>query len=131
MEFIVKAIIPASPEIVYNAWLDTRQHTEMTGGDATVSDEVGESFMTWDGYISGQNMILTPHSRIVQTWRTSDFSMEEENSLVDISFKEVDGKTELNLHHSNLPEHGEQYRKGWDVHYFTPMKTYFESLLVH
>lgn len=130
MEFTLTTNIPAKPETVFNAWLDTKQHTEMTGGDAAVSDAVGESFMAWDGYISGQNMILTKYSRIVQTWRTSDFSMEEEDSLVDISLKEVEGKTELTLHHSNLPAHGEQYKGGWETHYFRPMKTYFNSLLV-
>ncbi|MBN4070128.1 hypothetical protein JYT76_00420 [Olleya sp. AH-315-F22] len=36
------------------------------------------------------------------------------------------GGTELTLTHSNVPESGEHYIKGWDEHYFKPMKRYFE-----
>lgn len=38
----------------------------------------------------------------------------------------MDGETELTLTHSNVPESGEHYIKGWDEHYFKPMKAYFE-----
>jgi hypothetical protein len=37
---------------------------------------------------------------------------------------ELDGKTELTLVHSNLPETGTHYKKGWQEHYFEPMSKY-------
>jgi uncharacterized protein YndB with AHSA1/START domain len=65
--------IPASPEAIYDAWLDSAGHTNMTGAKATASDKVGAAFTAWDGYITGRNLELARPKRIVQSWRTSQF----------------------------------------------------------
>jgi len=44
IEFEVSDLIPASPDVVYTAWLDSDEHTKMTGGQAKVSAKVGERF---------------------------------------------------------------------------------------
>ncbi len=126
MEFKLKTTIKATAKQIYKAWLSTQGHTKMTGGAAFVSDKVGDSFTAWDGYITGNNLVLEPYIRIVQSWRTSQFEEDEEDSQIEISLKEMDGETELTLTHSNVPESGEHYIKGWDEHYFKPMKAYFK-----
>jgi hypothetical protein len=50
--FTLTATIPASPEEIYEAWLNSIGHSEVTGGEATMSDEVGAEVSAWDGYIS-------------------------------------------------------------------------------
>ena len=50
--FTLTATIPASPEEIYEAWLDSLGHSEMTGGEANMSGEVGAEVSAWDGYIS-------------------------------------------------------------------------------
>jgi hypothetical protein len=35
------ATIPASREEIYETWLDSIGHSEMTGGEATMSDQIG------------------------------------------------------------------------------------------
>jgi activator of HSP90 ATPase len=65
----------------------------------------------------------------VQSWRTSEFGKEDQDSQIEILLNEVAGETELTLIHSNLPESGEHYKKGWDEHYFQPMKVYFSREL--
>ena len=82
--FTLTATIPASPEEIYQAWLDSIGHSEMTGGEATTSDEVGAEVSAWDGYISGRNLELVPGERIVQSWRTSEFGDEEEDSVITV-----------------------------------------------
>ena len=126
MEFTLKTNIKAKAKQIYKAWLSTQGHTKMTGGAAFVSDKVGDTFTAWDGYITGKNLVLEPYIRIVQSWRTSQFEEDEEDSQIEITLNETDGETELTLTHSNVPESGEHYIKGWDEHYFTPMKAYFE-----
>ena len=126
MEFTLKAILPASTEAVYDAWLSSKGHTDMTGGAATASDKIGDSFTAWDGYIEGKNIELEPYQRIVQSWRTSQFEEEEADSQIEILLKAVDGGTELTLIHTQVPEGGEHYIKGWENHYFEPMKAYFK-----
>ena len=125
MEFTLKTIINASPAEIYTAWLDSEGHTKMTGGVAEISDKVGAGFIAWDGYIEGKNLALEPNKRILQSWRTSQFEEGEKDSQLEILLSEVDGKTELTLIHSKLSESGGHYKKGWDEHYFQPMKKYF------
>ncbi|HEY4759357.1 MAG TPA: SRPBCC domain-containing protein [Thermoguttaceae bacterium] len=125
LEFEVSAVIPASPIKVYKAWLDSKSHSQMTGGKAKVSAKVGESFQAWDGYITGKNLILEPGKRIVQSWRTSEFKDSEEDSQIELSLEPVKEGTKLTLRHTNLPANGEQYEQGWVDNYFDPMKAYF------
>jgi uncharacterized protein YndB with AHSA1/START domain len=128
LSFTVSDIIPAPREAVYTAWLDSKQHAAMTGtANAIASNKTGDTFMAHDGYISGKNKELVPHSKIVQSWRTMEFSGSEEDSLIEVSFEDKDGGTLLTLTHSNLPPHGMQYESGWKTHYFEPMKVYFKG----
>lgn len=125
MQFTVSAIIPAKRRKIYRAWLNSKKHSAMTGGKAKVSKKVGDSFTTWDGYISGTNLILDRKKRIVQNWRTSEFDENEASSQLEVLFKKVKNGTEITIIHSNLPDHGAQYQQGWVDNYFTPMKEYF------
>ena len=125
IDFEVTGTIPASPREVYQAWLDTDQHSRMTGSPARVSDQVGGEFEAWDGYIQGINLKLEPHYRIVQSWRTTEFESIDSDSLLEISFADHDGGTQITIRHSKLPAHGMQYQQGWIDAYFTPMKEYF------
>jgi activator of HSP90 ATPase len=126
MEFTLKTTIKTTAKRIYKAWLSTQGHTKMTGGSAFTSDKVGDKFTAWGGYIAGENLVLEPYTRIVQSWRTSQFKDGEEDSQIEIILNENDGETELTLTHSNVPESGEHYIKGWDEHYFKPMKAFFE-----
>ena len=126
MEFTLTSTFNASAQDVFTAWLNSKMHTEMTGGEATISDVVASTFSAWDGYIEGQNLVVEPFTRIVQTWRTTEFDPSDEDSQIEILFEETDGMTKLTLIHSLLPESGEQYINGWRNHYFAPMKEYFD-----
>ncbi len=125
IEFEVSALIPASPEAIYSAWLDSRAHSDMTGGEAKVSAVKGERFRAWDGYIKGQNLELEEPRRILQHWRTSEFQDSDEDSLLELLFEAEGSGTRVTVRHSNLPDHGMRYRQGWVEAYFNPMKAYF------
>ncbi len=127
VEFEVSDVIPATPEEVYAAWLDSDGHTKMTGSPAEVSAEKGGAFQAWDGYISGTNVELEPPRRIVQRWRTREFSESEEDSLLEVLFDREGQSTRVTIRHSELPDHGMQYRQGWINSYFRPMKEYFSG----
>lgn len=125
IEFEVSDVIPAAPAVVYAAWLDSAEHSKMTGSTARVSSGVGESFEAWDGYIHGTNIELEPASRILQQWRTSEFADSEGDSLLEVLFEPEGSGTRVTVRHSALPEHGMQYRQGWVDSYFVPMQRYF------
>ena len=125
INFEVSATIPASPRQIYDAWLDSEQHSAMTGGGAAVSDIVGDTFTAWDGYIEGKNIKLIPGKLIVQHWRTSEFNDSDKDSRLEITFEAMKGATRVTIRHSMLPAHGMQYQSGWVENYFDPMKEYF------
>ena len=127
VEFEVSDVIPASPDQVYSAWLDSNEHSAMTGGHAEVTDNVGGIFEAWDGYIKGQNLELVNFSRILQIWRTSEFEESDEDSMLEILFEPEAQHTKITIRHTKLPEHGMQYKQGWRDAYFSPMKAYFEA----
>ncbi|MEB8329134.1 SRPBCC domain-containing protein [Flavobacteriaceae bacterium KMM 6897] len=127
MEFTLKTTLDAPAKDIYNAWLSSEGHTAMTGGEATASTKVGGAFTAWDGYLNGKNLLLEENKRIVQSWRSSQFEEHEEDSQIEVVLKEQAGRTELTLIHSKVPESGEHYIKGWDEHYFQPMKKYFSK----
>ena len=127
MEFTLRTRIDATAEQIYKAWLSSEGHTRMTGGSAVITDKTGDHFSAWDGYIEGKNLELEPFCRIVQSWRTSQFEKEEEDSQIEILLVEHHGQTELTLIHRNVPESGDHYIQGWDDHYFQPMKRYFSQ----
>lgn len=127
MEFTLTITIKTSANSIYKAWLSSEEHSMMTGGEAEITDSIGDEFTAWDGYIEGKNIELEDGQRILQSWRTSQFEENEEDSLLEITLHENNGETELILTHSNVPESGEHYINGWDQSYFQPMKEYFEN----
>jgi uncharacterized protein YndB with AHSA1/START domain len=124
--YTLTTTVPASAQDIYEAWLDSLAHTEMTGSEAVMSDEVGAEVAAWDGYISGRNLELVPGERIVQSWRTTEFDEEHEDSIITVTLEEVEDGTLLTLVHSQVPDGQTSYQEGgWEKHYFEPMIAYF------
>ena len=101
----VSRVIPARPERVFNAWLDASEHSLMTGGEAATVNPDG-SFTAYDGYISGRTLDTAPHSRIVQTWRSTEFPDGAADSRLEVLLEPEGEGTKVTLKHSDL--HGGQ-----------------------
>jgi uncharacterized protein YndB with AHSA1/START domain len=127
IKFRISEKFPATPETLFEAWLNSEPHSSMTGGKAQVSDQAGGVFTAWDGYIKGKNLELQPSMRILQSWRTTEFQVKDPDSLLEITFIPEGNDTRVTIRHSDLPEHGMQYQQGWVDSYFTPMKEYFRE----
>jgi uncharacterized protein YndB with AHSA1/START domain len=126
--FTLTATIPASAQDIYDAWLDSEAHTEMTGGEAAMSDEIGAQVVAWGGYITGRNLELVPGERIVQSWRTAEFTDQHEDSIITVTLEAVADGTLLTLTHSRVPDGQTSYQEGgWQVHYLEPMQDYFAA----
>lgn len=124
----VSRVIPARPERIYNAWLDADEHGKMIGSIAT--SEADGRFTAWDGYIEGRTVSAVPHSKLVQSWRTTEFPEGAPDSTLTVLFEPVEGGTQVTVVHEQIPEgQGDAYEQGWREHYFTPMKAHFSSPL--
>ncbi len=127
-EFTVQDVIPASPQDIYDCWLSGAGHAAMTGADADATPEVGAAFTAWDGYIWGKNLSLEPGRRIVQSWRTSEFTEKDADSQIEVSLELAEGGTRVIIHHTNVPDGHKGYEEGgWQENYFDPMKEYFST----
>jgi uncharacterized protein YndB with AHSA1/START domain len=92
LEFIrLSSPLPASASRVYDAWLDSHEHTIMTGSRATVEARIAGRCTAWDGYIEWEILDLEPGRRILQTWRSSEFPAGHPASLLEVRFRDVDG----------------------------------------
>lgn len=125
---IQKVVIPASPEEVYDAFIDARKHSEFTGSEATCDPTVGGKFTAWDGYISGRNLELEKGKRIVQEWVTAEWPKGYPPSTLELTFRKVKGGTEVRMTHSQVPEEqADEYREGWIDTYWDLLKAYFQK----
>lgn len=124
--FTLTATFPVTPENLFAAWLSSKEHSAFTGSPAKFSPRIGGKFTAWDGYISGTTVKLVKNKKIIQQWRTTEFSDADPDSLVQLSFEKVKAGTRLTLTHSGIPKGQVQsYRQGWNDFYFAPMKEYF------
>lgn len=137
-QFTLTVTFPVSAEKIYKTWLSTKGHTEMTGSPAKVDGRVDGDFTAWDGYIWGTFLELEKNRRIVQSWRTSEFPEEAEDSRVEVLLEEeiastgehrlaTTYKTKLTLIHTNIPEGQDSYKQGWEDFYFKPMREWSEK----
>lgn len=118
--------LPATPEDLYDAWLDGERHTAFTGAEATIDAVVGGRHTAWDEYISGTIRALEPGRRIVQSWRTSEFPDDAPDSQLELVFEPCGAGTLLTLVHTEIPEgQGAKYEQGWREFYFDPLAAYF------
>ena len=125
-EIITSVLLDTTPEKIYAAWMDTDTHSTLTGADAIIENKVGGAFTAFDEYISGRTLVLEPYKRIVQSWRTTEFSQKAPDSELEILLEDKEGKTLLTLHQRNIPPgDGAKYKAGWEEFYFEPMKVYF------
>src|SRR5262249_39651787 len=96
-DFKLSCTLPAAPEVVYDAWLDSAAHGDMTGGAAKIDNRVGGPYSAWDGYITGKTLELIPGKRIVQSWRTSEFGSDDSDSTVIVELEPTKGGARLKL----------------------------------
>lgn len=127
----VSGIIPAAPERVYEAWLNSQEHTSFTGGEkAEIDPEVGGKFTISSGYITGSTLELKKNRKIVQAWRTTEFPPGAPDSRLEVNLKRRDdGSTEIQFLHTDIPDgQSPRYQSGWIDFYLTPMRMYFGEL---
>jgi uncharacterized protein YndB with AHSA1/START domain len=116
--------IKATPEQVYNAWLDPAMIAKymtmgpnMVARDARSDPRVGGRFRfvmvgEKEAPHEGTYLALTPYSRIAFTWESP---WSAPGSQVDITLKPVAGGTEVVLTHVKFmsEESRDNHNKGW------------------
>lgn len=117
----------ATPHDLYEMLMDEKNHARFTAGDAKISRNVGGTFSTNDGYSTGTNKELVPDTRIVQTWRASDWP-DDHYSLLTLTLTPASSKTNLSFVQTGVPEDQyEEISQGWYSYYWNPLKKVFSG----
>ena len=125
-DFEVSDIQPGTPDAIFAAWMSSEGHSAMTGAEAHVDPTLGGTFDAWDGYITGRTLALEPGRRIVQFWRTSEFTDAHEDSQIQVLLEPVGEGTRITVRHTNVPDGQTGYEQGgWQESYFDPMRQFF------
>ena len=124
-----RVVIPnAPPEKVYDAYMDSQKHAEVTGASASIDPTVGGRFTTWEGYITGKILELERGKRVVQEWATTEWPEGYGPSRLELDFRAVKEGTEITLVQTGVPEEDAvAYDEGWFEFYWDPMTAYFKK----
>jgi activator of HSP90 ATPase len=117
----------ASPHEVYEALMNSRKHSQFTGGKVVIGKKKGTKFTAYDRYIEGVTLDLIPDQKIVQSWRGNDWP-EGHYSKATFSLKPVNNGTLLEFTQTGVPDQFyEDISQGWHDFYWTPMKEMLEK----
>jgi uncharacterized protein YndB with AHSA1/START domain len=120
-EFTISRTIPAPPEAIFDLWLDSKSPGGLWFGveraivtvavDGLFYHVVNHEGRTWAHY--GRFIRLDRGRAIEHTW-VSEATRGLE-SVVSITLTARDGRTDVTLHHANLPddEMGRRHKDGW------------------
>lgn len=117
--------LDATPDRIYEAYMDAAQHSAFTGVPAVISREEGGPFSCHDGGIVGRNIELVPGSRIVQAWRVAAWQPGL-FSVVRFELRPEGKGTRVIMDHSGVPpEFREHIAGGWQARYWEPLAKLF------
>jgi activator of HSP90 ATPase len=125
LNIILAASLPASPDKLFDMYLDAEAHAAFTGLPVTIEAWAGGTFRAFDGMLSGTILHIEPKSLIVQTWRSANWPLTAMDSVLTLSFwSEKDG-ARIELVQVNVPEEDfAGVSQGWEKYYWTPWHNY-------
>jgi activator of HSP90 ATPase len=118
----------ATPETLFEMYVDSKKHSEATGGVARVSRKTGGKFTAWNGQLRGRNLLVIPNRIVVQAWRATHWKATEPDSILVLRFSKAPGGGQIDMVHVNVPGHDHKgVSKGWPEYYWKPWKKYLKK----
>jgi len=119
-----EAHFKASPQRIYEVFLDSKQFAACTGMPAEIDPKAGGAFSMFGGLIVGRNVELIAGQRIVQAWRPTHWDSGV-YSIVKFELKPHGSETMVILDHTGFPA-GEfdHLDSGWHEHYWEPLEKF-------
>jgi activator of HSP90 ATPase len=110
--------LAAGPSLVYEALVDPKRFTELTGAPAAGAATEGSAFSAFGGHITGRHVELVPNKRVVQAWRAKTWP-EGLYSIARFELRESGSGTKLIFDHDGFPaEMQDHLAKGWQANYW-------------
>lgn len=119
----------ASPERLFDIYMDSRKHSAATNAKAKLSRSVGGRFTAHNGYIRGKNLAIVRNRMMVQSWRGRDWKKTDMDSVLMLVFRRVPaGRGRIDMVHANVPDRWYSLiKRGWNEYYWKPWKAYLRK----
>lgn len=119
----------AAPEVVYDLIMNAEKHSEFTGSDVEMSQEIDGKFKMFDGYCHGYNMELEKGKKIVQAWHFAEEGWPDDHySICTFLFEPEDGGTKMTFIQTGVPEKNlGTLEEGWLEYYWGPMSEFIDD----
>ena len=119
----------ASPETLYDLYMNSKKHSASTGFPAKLGRKAGSAFTAFGGQLEGRTLALVPGKMIVQAWRSTGWKKTDADSILVLTFKKEGSGCRVDLAHVNVPEHDHQgVTKGWEKFYWKPWREYLKTI---
>jgi uncharacterized protein YndB with AHSA1/START domain len=117
------ASLPASPDRLFDMYLDPVEHAAFTGAPVTISADSGAPFRAFNDVLSGTILQVIPKRLIVQSWRSSHWGPTDLDSTLTLTFwPEADGGRIELVHVNVIDEDFAGVSHGWEKFYWSPWR---------
>jgi activator of HSP90 ATPase len=120
--------LPASPSELFKTFVDSKQHSEMTGMPVKIGAKVGSKWSAFGGSIWGRTLLIVPGKMIVQSWRSSMFKKSDPDSILVVTFSKAPRGGRIEVIHVNVA--AQDYKgvtNGWRDYYWKPWRAYLSG----
>ena len=125
---ILAAFFPATPDQLFDMYLDPQEHAAFTGSPVSIGQSPGTSFRAFDGMLSGTILHVEPKRLIVQTWRSRNWPLEALDSILTLSFWPQEVGSRIELVHVNVPDEDfAGVSQGWEKYYWNPWRAHLNA----
>jgi len=123
---MLAASLPATPDVLFDMYLDPTAHAAFTGAPVTIEPRPGAPFRAFDGALSGTVLHVEPKRLIVQTWRSTNFAAEDIDSVLVLTFWPQENGARIELAQINVSDQDfAGVSHGWEKYYWAPWRAYF------
>jgi uncharacterized protein YndB with AHSA1/START domain len=124
--------LPASPNRLFEMYLDPVEHAAFTGAPVTISNQPGAEFSAFDGVLTGTILQTIPNRLVVQSWRSPHWGSADLDSTLVLAFLPVadaDGDAgRIELTHVNVIDTDfAGVSQGWEKYYWAPWRAYLDA----
>jgi activator of HSP90 ATPase len=115
--------LSAAPARIYQALVDSKRFSELTGAPASGDSTEGAQFSVFGGHITGRHVELVPGKRVVQAWRAKNWP-DGLYSIVRFELLADGGGTKLVFDHDGFPaDMKEHLVSGWQANYWDKLSS--------
>jgi uncharacterized protein YndB with AHSA1/START domain len=121
----IAATLPASPDKLFDMYLDPVEHAAFTGSPVTISAQPGASFSAFNNVLSGTILQVVPKRLIVQSWRSPHWGPTDIDSTLILTFLPDKDGGRIELTQVNVVD-GDfaGVSHGWEKFYWIPWRAY-------